>query len=87
MHRTRETELLSLKAQGQTQVVSYSIEPYTRWCAGYGLPDLRTDPKDWICADMARYYRFESLVADEARTYPFPGRTNNALETGLPEES
>ena len=68
-------------------MVSYSIEPYTRWCSGYGLPDLRTDPEDWICADMARYYGFESLVADEARTYPFPGRTNNALETGLPEES
>ena len=87
MHRTREAELLSLKQQGQTQVVSYSIECYTRWCSGYGLPDLRTDPEDWVCADMARYYGLESLSANEARTYPFPGRTNNALETGLPEES
>lgn len=87
MHRTREAELLSLKQQGQTQVVSYSIECYTRWCSGYGLPDLRTDPEDWVCADMAHYYGLESLSANEARTYPFPGRTNNALETGLPEES
>ena len=87
MHRTREAEFISLKQQGQTQVVSYSIECYTRWCAGYGLPDLRTSPEDWICSDMARYYGFESLVANEAHTYPFPGRTNNALETGLPEES
>ena len=87
MHRTRESEFISLKQQGQTQVVSYSIECYTRWCAGYGLPDLRTSPEDWICSDMARYYGFESLVANEAHTYPFPSRTNNALETGLPEES
>lgn len=87
MHQTREAELLAQKQQGQTQVVSYSIEPYTRWCAGYGLPDLRTDPEDWICSDMARYYGLDSLYASEAHTYPFPGRSNNALETGLPEES
>ena len=87
MHRTRAAEFVSLRDQGQTQVVSYSIECYTRWCAGYGLPDLRTSPEDWICSDMARYYGFESLMAGEAHTYPFPGRTNNALETGLPEES
>ena len=72
----------TLTATGVTRIVSYAIEPYTRWCAGYGLPDLRQSPEDWVCADTARYYGLASLSAGEARTYPFPGRANTALLTG-----
>lgn len=82
MRETRERELLASAAAGQTEVVTYAIEPYTRWCAGWGLPDLREDPGDWVCADTAKYYGLESLSADGARTYPFPGRTNTAYATG-----
>ncbi len=63
-------------------MVTYAIEPYTRWCAAWGLPDLRENPSDWVCADTAKYYGLESLSADGAHTYPFPGKTNTAFETG-----
>ena len=87
MHRTREALILEEKAQGVTDIVSYSIEPYTRWCAGYGLPDLRPDPDNWISADMARYYELNSLRSEESRTYPFPGWTNETYAAGLSEPS
>lgn len=81
MKQTREQALLA-EAAGNTEVVTYAIEPYTRWCAGWGLPDLREDPADWVCADTAKYYGLDSLSASEARTYPFPGKTNTAFATG-----
>ena len=82
MKQTRASELAACAAAGETEVVTYAIEPYTRWCSGWGLPDLRQDPNDWVCADTAKYYGLDSLCADEARTYPFPGKTNTAFETG-----
>ena len=82
MRQTREAALLESAAAGETEVVTYAIESYTRWCAGWGLPDLRQDPSDWVCADTAKYYGLDSLSASEARTYPFPGKTNTAFETG-----
>ena len=82
MRQTREKAILASAAAGETEVVTYAIEPYTRWCAGFGLPDLREDPADWVCADTAKYYGLASLSANEARTYPFPGKTNTAFETG-----
>lgn len=82
MRQTREAALLESAAAGETEVVTYAIEPYTRWCAAWGLPDLRENPSDWVCADIAKYYGLESLSADGARTYPFPGKTNTAFESG-----
>lgn len=82
MKQTRASELAARAAAGETELVTYAIEPYTRWCSGWGLPDLRQDPDDWVCADTAKYYGLDSLCADEARTYPFPGKTNTAFETG-----
>lgn len=82
MKQTRASELAARAAAGEAEVATYAIEPYTRWCAGWGLPDLRQDPDDWVCADTAKYYGLDSLCADEARTYPFPGKTNTAFETG-----
>lgn len=82
MRSVREASLLAQKAAGQTRIETYAIEPYTRWCAAYGLPDLREDPADWVCADTAKYYGLEALWASGARTYPFPGFSNEAYETG-----
>lgn len=82
MKQTRASELAARAAACEAEVVTYAIEPYTRWCSGWGLPDLRQDPDDWVCADTAKYYGLDSLCADEARTYPFPGKTNTAFETG-----
>lgn len=82
MRQTREAAILASAAAGEAEQVTYAIEPYTRWCAGFGLPDLRQDPDDWVCADTAKYYGLDSLSANEARTYPFPGKTNTAFETG-----
>ena len=82
MRQTREAALLESAAADETEMVTYAIESYTRWCAGWGLPDLREDPSDWVCADTAKYYGLDSLSASEARTYPFPGKTNTAFETG-----
>lgn len=82
MKQIRAAGFEASAAAGETELVSYAIEPYTRWCAGFGLPDLRQDPDDWVCADTAKYYGLDSLSANKARTYPFPGRTNTALETG-----
>lgn len=82
MRKVRDGEILAQKAEGITQVETYAIEPYTRWCGGYGLPDLRQDLDDWLCADTARYFGVDSVTAQEARTYPFPGRTNAAFEDG-----
>ena len=82
MRHVRQADILQRQAAGETRIVTYAIEPYTRWCAGFGLPDLRADTADWVCADTANYYGLESLRADSARTYPFPGKTNTAFETG-----
>ena len=85
MRKVREALLLEQKAAGVLDIETYSIETYTRWCAGHGLPDLREDPTDWVCADTARYYGLNRLWAAEAHTYPFPGQTNSAYEKGLPD--
>lgn len=84
MHRVREALILEQKAAGVLDVETYSIEPYTRWCANFGLPDLRENPADWPCTDAARYYGLDSLWASQAHTYPFPGKLNDAYQAGLP---
>lgn len=86
MRSVREALLLEQKAAGVTEIEIYSIEPYTRFCAGRSLPDLREDPDDWICADTARYYGLDSLWATESRTFPFPGQSNGTYEKGLPSD-
>ena len=82
MKQTRETIILDNISAGESHVETYAVEPYTRWCAGYGLPDLRENSKDWVCVDTAKYYGLDSISANEAHTYPFPGKTNTAFETG-----
>ena len=68
-------------------VTSYAIEPYTKWCAGYGLPDIQPSGDDAIILARAKWYHAGALYAGDARTYPFPGHTNAAYELHLPADS
>lgn len=84
MSRTRENLILAEAAQNDgAAIVTYGIEPYTRWCGAYGLPDIRENGEDSIALARAKWYGVAELTADEARTYPFPGHTNAAYEAGL----
>lgn len=88
MYQTRDTLLrqeaaaLSPQEAGSTVLTTYAIEPYTHWCAAYGLPDIREDTEDSIGLCRARWYGVGGIVASETHTYPFPGHTNAAYEAG-----
>lgn len=79
MNRVRDTAIRAEIAEtGAQEIKSYAIAPYTRWCAGYGLPDIKPAPAvgeeaDSIVLCRNRWYGVESLTAAETRTYPFPG--------------
>lgn len=68
-------------------VVTYGIEPYTRWCGAYGLPDIRANGEDSIALARAKWYGTVCLTAEETRTYLFPGHTNSAYEEQADEKS
>ena len=88
MYNTRDallrTEAAAIAPEeaGSTVLESYAIEPYTHWCAAYGLPDIRENTEDSIGLCRARWYGVGGIVATETRTYPFPGHTNAAYEAG-----
>lgn len=87
MYQTRDTLLRADAAAlgsdaSSTELVSYAIEPYTHWCAAYGLPDIREDSGDSIGLCRARWYGVGGITATEARTYPFPGHMNDAYAAG-----
>lgn len=87
MYQTRDALLhADAAAQGeqapQAELVSYAIEPYTHWCAAYGLPDIREDSEDSIGLCRARWYGVGAITATESRTYPFPGHMNEAYAAG-----
>lgn len=87
MYQTRDALLradaAALEQEGTAaELVSYAIEPYTHWCAAYGLPDIREDSGDSIGLCRARWYGVESITATETRTYPFPGHMNEAYAAG-----
>lgn len=91
MYQTRDALLRTEAAElgedaPQAQLVSYAIEPYTHWCAAYGLPDIREDSGDSIGLCRARWYGVGGITATEARTYPFPGHMNDAYAAGLTSE-
>ena len=66
------------------EIESYGIEPYTRWCAAYGLPDIRENGEDGLALYRAKWYHAARLTAAETRTYLFAGHTNAAYEAHLP---
>lgn len=61
---------------------TYAIEPYTRWCGAYGLPDIRESSEDSIGLCRARWYGVSAITAEETHTYPFPGHMNEAYAAG-----
>ena len=87
MYRTRDALLkeevatLGDEAAGAS-LVTYAIEPYTHWCAAYGLPDIREYSGDSLGLGRARWYGVASITADETHTYPFPGHMNEAYAAG-----
>lgn len=83
MYRTRESLITAEAADNDgAPIVTYGIEPYTRWCGAYDLPDIRENGEDSIALARAKWYGVAELTADEVRTYPFPGHTNAAYEAG-----
>ncbi|MDD4850980.1 MAG: DUF6056 family protein [Gemmiger sp.] len=89
MDTTRTAEIEAAVAQADSEwpaITSYGIEPYTKWCAAYGLPDIRENDEDAIALSRAKWYHAATLSAGESRTYPFPGQTNATYEAGLPKE-
>lgn len=87
MYRTREAEIVAAAEAQEIPyslvVESYGIEPYTRWCAAYGLPDIRENAEDSIALGRAKWYGLNRLYATESRTYLFEGHTNSTYESGL----
>lgn len=83
MYHTRESLIVAEAADNDgAPIVTYGIEPYTRWCGAYDLPDIRENGEDSIALARAKWYGVAELTADEVRTYPFPGHTNAAYEAG-----
>ena len=88
MYRTREDLIVSEAAETDgAAITTYGIEPYTRWCGAYGLPDIRESGEDSIGLARSKWYGVADLTADEVHTYPFPGHTNAAYEAGLETDS
>ena len=87
MDRTRDGLIRQEAAAGQTEIISYGIEPYTRWCGAWGLPDIRESCEDSIGLGRCRWYGVASLTATEVHTYPFPGHTNEAWAAGEAAET
>lgn len=82
MRQTRKAAILSSAAAGEAEMATYAIEPYTRCCAGWGMPDLRGNFSNWVCVNTAKYYGLERLSANGVHTYLFPGKTNATFKTG-----
>ena len=87
MYNTRDAllrqEVAPLGGEAAAASLStYAIEPYTRWCAAYGLPDIRENSGDSIGLCRARWYGVSAITASETHTYPFPGHMNEAYAAG-----
>ena len=39
--QTLRQEISELDEPAAANIISYGIEPYTKWCGAYGLPDIR----------------------------------------------
>lgn len=76
MRQARDSQIRTAVAAGQTQIETYAIYPYTRFCGAWGISDLHKDPNHWMNTSTALYYGAKSLRAVEQKYYPFPGRDN-----------
>lgn len=86
MRKVRDGEIARQVAAGVSEVETYAVFPYTRFCGAYGQPDLRRDPGNWVNVNMALHLGAGSIAATEQRYYPFPGYDggiSNTVETEL----
>lgn len=85
MRQVREDTILTQVAEGEKDIETYAIYPYTRFCGAYGQPDLRLDKDNWVNVNMALHLGADSLVVTEQHYYPFPGYDDfsNTVETEL----
>lgn len=73
MRSVREQDIKAQIAAGQTNVETYAVYPYTRFCGAWGMPDLRLDPNNWVNVNAARVLGADSITVTEQHYYPFPG--------------
>ena len=80
--QTLRQEISELDEPAAANIISYGIEPYTKWCGAYGLPDIRENGEDSLALGRARWFGVTSITATETRTYPFAGHTNGTYAAG-----
>ena len=80
--QTLRQEISELDEPAAASIISYGIEPYTKWCGAYGLPDIRENGEDYLALGRARWFGVTSITATETRTYPFAGHTNETYAAG-----
>ena len=80
--QTLRQEISELDEPAAASIISYGIEPYTKWCGAYGLPDIRENGEDSLALGRARWFGVTSITATETRTYPFAGHTNETYAAG-----
>ena len=80
--QTLRQEISELDEPAAANIISYGIEPYTKWCGAYGLPDIRENGEDSLALGRARWFGITSITATETRTYPFAGHTNETYAAG-----
>ena len=80
--QTLRQEISELDEPAAANIISYGIEPYTKWCGAYGLPNIRENGGDSLALGRARWFGVTSITATETRTYPFAGHTNETYAAG-----
>lgn len=80
--QTLRQEISELDEPAAASIISYGIEPYTKWCGAYGLPDIRENGEDSLALGRARWFGVTSITATETHTYPFAGHTNETYTAG-----
>lgn len=80
--QTLRQEISELDEPAAANIISYGIDPYTKWCGAYGLPDIRENGEDSLALGRARWFGVTSITATETRTYPFAGHTNETYAAG-----
>lgn len=56
--------ILNEKKNGNLNVIVDSNEPRSKYCVGWGLDDISTDPNYWTNAILAKYYDIETVKVE-----------------------
>lgn len=68
--QTLRQEISELDESAAANIISYGIEPYTKWCGAYGLPDIRENGEDSLALGRARWFGVTSITATETPYLP-----------------